>query len=107
MPFRVVVTGRVTEEPSQLLEEDSWVVFVLDPFPGSAGARLAHACEVVCRSHSLATSAVESVRRGDRVVAIGQLVLERIDGPIEDDLSAVRVRIMAASAALRSDSDAP
>jgi hypothetical protein len=41
------------------------------------------------------------------VVAIGQLVLERIDGPIEDDLSAVRVRIMAASVALRSDSDAP
>lgn len=55
-PFRVVATGRVNEGPSQLLGEESWVVFVLDPFPGLAGVRLAHACEVVCRSEELPSS---------------------------------------------------
>ena len=55
MSDQVVATGLVAEEPSQLLGEDAWTVFVLDPFPGSPGARLAHACEVVCRSQEMAT----------------------------------------------------
>jgi hypothetical protein len=93
MPFMVVARGRVTEEPSRLLGEDSWVVLVLDPFPGSTGARLAHACEVVCRSQQLASSTLEGIQRGDRVVVTGELILESIQGPIEDDLSAVRAWI--------------
>ena len=54
MPIRVVATGRVAEGSSQLVGEGSWTVFVLDPFPGSPGARLAHACEVVCPSQGRA-----------------------------------------------------
>lgn len=107
MPFRVVATGLVTEGPSRLLGEDSWVVFVLDPFPGSAGVRLAHACEVVCRSQDLASSALESVQRDDRVEVTGELVMERITGPLEDDLSAVRVWIKATSVAMTHVTRAP
>ena len=99
MPIRVVATGRVAEGPSQLLGEDMWEVFVLDPFPDTEGARLAHACEVVCRSQDAANSPLETVCRRDRVVVSGKLVIERIDGPIEDDLSAVRIWIKALSVA--------
>jgi hypothetical protein len=99
MPIRVVATGHVAEGPSQLLGDDMWEVFVLDPFPDTEGARLAHACEVVCRSQDAAKSPLETVRRGDRVVVSGELVIERIDGPIEDDLSAVRIWIKALSVA--------
>jgi hypothetical protein len=99
MPIRVVATGRVVEGPSQLMGEDMWEVFVLDPFPDTEGARLAHAFEVVCRSQEAARSPIEAVGRGDRVVVSGELVIERIDGPIEDDLSAVRIWIKASSVA--------
>ena len=107
MPIRVVATGRVTEAPSRLLGEDVWDVFVLDPFPDAEGARLAHACEVVCRGQHVAASALESVKRGDRVVVSGELVMERVDGPIEDDLSAVRMWIKATSVASPHSSDTP
>jgi hypothetical protein len=107
MPFRVVATGRVTEGPSRLLGEDSWVVFVLDPFPGWAGVRLAHACEVVCPSEGLASSVLERVQRGDRVEVTGELRMERISGPLEDDLSAVRVWIRANTLAVTSGTQAP
>jgi hypothetical protein len=93
MPIMVVATGRLREGPTRLLGEDSWVVFVLDPFPGSTGSRLAHACEVVCRRQDLATSVLKDAQRGHRVEVTGELVKERIDGPIEDDLSAVRMWI--------------
>lgn len=102
MPIMVVATGRVAEEPRQLLGEGSGTVFVLDPFPGSPGARLAHACEVVFRSQGFATPAPRTVEQGDRVEVTGELVMERIDGPIEDDLSAVRVWIKARGLYLQS-----
>jgi single-stranded DNA-binding protein len=73
------------------------VVFVLDPFPGLRGARLAHACEVVCRERELASTVRRSVQPGVEVMVTGELVMERVDGPIEDDLSAVRARIKATS----------
>ena len=65
MPIRVVATGRVAEGPSQQLDEHSWMMFVLDPLPGLPGARLAHACEVMCRTRERATST--TVHSGDRV----------------------------------------
>jgi hypothetical protein len=92
MPFRVVARGCVTEEPSRLLGEDSWVVLVLDPFPGSTGARLAHACEVVCRSQQLASSTVEGIQQGDRVVVTGELILERASKAPSKTISALSVR---------------
>jgi hypothetical protein len=97
MPISIVVTGRVAGEPIRLLGEDPRVVFVIDPFPGPAGARVAHACEVVASSHDLATWVLENMQEGGRVEVTGELVMERIDGPIEDDLSAVRVWIKASS----------
>ena len=106
MPIRVVATGRVTEAPSRLLGEDVWEVFVLDPFPDIEGQLWsADACEVVCRGQHVAASALESVKRGDRVVVSGELVMERIDGPIEDDLSAVRMWIKATGASRTHSSD--
>jgi|tagenome__1003787_1003787.scaffolds.fasta_scaffold20303664_1 hypothetical protein len=107
MPIRVVATGRVVEGPSRLPGEDMWEVFVLDPFPDSDGARLAHACEVVCRSREVVESPPETVCRGDRVVVSGELVIERVSGPIEDDLSAVRLWIEATSVAYTGGSRAP
>lgn len=77
-------------------------MFVLDAFPGSPGARLAHACEVACRSGDLASVEMKGVHLGDRVVVSGELVMERIDGPIEDDLSAVRAWIEATSVSAES-----
>ena len=99
--------GSFAEGPSQLLGDDSWLVFVLDPFPGLAGVRLAHACEVVCRSQELMSSALGSVQRGDPVEVTGELVMERIDGPLEDDLSAVRVWIKATKLALANGPQSP
>lgn len=107
MPIRVVATGRVADGPTHLLGEDSWMVFVLDPFPGLPGARLAHACEVLCRSEVLATSALGTVQWGDRVEVTGQLVMERVPGPIEDDLSAVRPWIKASGISLPDGRELP
>ena len=104
MPIRVIATGRVGEEPSLLSGEDSWAVFVLDPFPDIPGVRLAHACEVLCRSQDLESSPITRVRRGDRVEVIGELVMERLSGPLEEDLSGVRVWVKATSVAV---ADAP
>ena len=95
MSIRVVATGRVAEWPSRLLGADVQEVFVLDPFPDSEGARTAHACEVVCRSQDLALSPLGSVRCDDQVEVTGELAMERIQGPLEDDLSGVRVWIKA------------
>lgn len=100
MPIRVVATGRVAEAPIQLSGEDVWAVFVLDPFHASAGARLAHSCEVVCHSQDLPSSNPRTVECGDGVEVTGELLMERVSGPIEDDLSAVRVWIKAASVSL-------
>jgi hypothetical protein len=100
MPIRVVAKGRVAEAPVQLQGEDVWVVFVLDPFPGATGARLAHSCEVVCRNRDLPSSALGAVQSGDPVEVTGELVIETIDGPFEDDLSAVRVWIKASDVSI-------
>jgi hypothetical protein len=100
MPVSIVATGRVVEAPIQLLGEDVWSAFVLDPFPGSPGARLAHSCEVVCRRQNLPSSNVRAVACGDAVEVTGELLMERVSGPIEDDLSAVRVWIRAATVSL-------
>jgi hypothetical protein len=53
MAIRVVATGSVAESPVQLLGEDVCAAFVLDPFPDSPGAPLAHTCEVLCRGQDL------------------------------------------------------
>ena len=95
MPIKVVATGRVIEGPSRLLGEDYWEVFVLDPFPGSQGARLAHASEVVCRTQDSDPLDLMRVQLGDVVEVAGELVMERIQGPMEDDLSGARVWIKA------------
>jgi hypothetical protein len=98
VPIRVVARGRVRAGPARLLGDESWVVFVLDPYPDSSGARLAHACEVVCGRRDVAVSVLQTVHWGEVQVS-GQLVLEEVTGPIEDDLSAVRVWIKASSVA--------
>ena len=90
MSIRVVATGRVAEAPSRLLGAGDWEVF-LDPFPDSGVARIAQACEVVCRSQDLALSSLVSVRCGDQVEVTGELAMERFQGPMEDDLSGVWV----------------
>ena len=107
--IRVVATGRVAEGPSHLLGEDMWEVFVLDPFPDTEVARLAHACEVVCRSQDVAKSPLETVCRGDRVVVSGDLLVERVDGPMRT-ISALRttgrragVRLGASAPSARGD----
>jgi hypothetical protein len=41
------------------------------------------------------------------VVVAGDLVMERVDGPMEDDLSAVRMWIKATSVASPHSSDTP
>ena len=50
----------------------------------------------------LASAEIRRVHLGDRVVVSGELVMERIDGPIEDDLSAVRAWIKATSVSAES-----
>jgi hypothetical protein len=95
MPISVVATGLAVEGPAPLLGEDARVVFVLDPFPGTHGSRVAHACEVVCHTQDLAICVLEALHGDVRVEVTGQLVMERVGGPVEDDLSAARVWIEA------------
>ena len=74
MPIMVVATGRVAEQPRPLLGEDSWTVFILsDPFPGSPGSRLAHACEVVCQARM--AEGTRELDRDDRVEVTGELLM--------------------------------
>ena len=51
------------------------------------------------KNGDVAKSPLETVCRGDRVVVSGELLIERVDGPIEDDLSAVRMWIKATTVA--------
>src|SRR4051812_22992273 len=95
MSISVVATGLVAEEPTRLLGGHPWVAFVLDPFPGSTRASVAHACEVECRGHDLATWVLENLEVGRRVEVAGELKMDRVNGPVEDDLCAVRVWIEA------------
>jgi hypothetical protein len=95
MSVSVVATGLVVEGPAPLRGKDARVVFVLDPFPASQGSRVAHACEVVCHTQDLAVWVLEALHAGVRVEVTGQLQMDRVDGPFEDDLSAVRVWIEA------------
>jgi hypothetical protein len=103
MPIRVVAKGRITEGPSRLLGEEPCVVFVLDPFPDSSARRIAHACEVACLSQDLASTALETVQCGDLVEVTGEMVMESVLGPIEDDLSAVRAWIKATTLTVTHD----
>jgi hypothetical protein len=96
MPIRVIATGRVTEGPTCVDREDAeTVVFVLDPFPRPVDAGVAHACEVVCRGHELATAVLKGVQRGEPVAVEGELLMQRIQAPLEDDLTGVRAWIVA------------
>ena len=96
MPVRVFATGRVTEGPSYMDREDAEkAVFVLDPFPETGEAGVAHACEVVCPGHELAVGVMKGIQRGQPVAVSGELMMQRIQGPLEDDLTAVRARIVA------------
>ena len=64
---------------------------------GSAGARMRGR---VSHARSCAASRLGAFQWGDRVEVTGELVMERVDGPIEDDLSAVRVWIKASGISL-------
>jgi hypothetical protein len=96
MPINAIATGQVVEVPSQPVVESWWLAFVLDPFPESAGAPPAHACEVVCKSPDL-VSVLGDIRACDVVTVTGEMVMETLAGPLEDDLSGVRVWIKASS----------
>ena len=86
MPIEVIAMGRVTEGPTCVDREDAGTaVFVLAPFPELAGAAEAHACEVVCRGYELAMPVMEGVRPGDRLAVVGDLMMQRMQGPLEDD----------------------
>jgi hypothetical protein len=105
VPIRVFATGRVREGPSHLDAEDAaTVVFVLDPFPGPDEAGLAHACEVVCRTHELAMRVMQGVQRGQSVAVTGELLMQPMQGPLEDDLSGMRTWIVASVVRLGADS---
>ena len=96
MPVRVFATGLVTAGPSYVDREDAeTVVFVPDPFPGPGEAGVAHACEVVCPGDELATGVMKGVKRGEPVAVNGDLMMQRIQGPLEDDLTGVRAWIVA------------
>ena len=96
MAIEVIATGRVTEGPTCLDCGDADIVtFVLDPFPEPVGAGEAHACEVVCRGSELAKAVMEGVRPGDPVAVVGDLMMQRMQGPLEDDLTGVRAWIVA------------
>ena len=55
----------------------------------------------------MASSPLGAVQRGDRVEVIGELVIESLSGPLEDDLSGARVWIKATSVALTDRKGAP
>jgi hypothetical protein len=57
----------------------------------------------VCLSQGLALTALETVQSGDVVEVTGELVMEAVIGPIEDDVSAVRAWIKATNVALTHD----
>jgi hypothetical protein len=106
MSISVVATGLLIEGPSQLLGEEARLVFVLDPFPGPQGSRVAHACEVVGHTQDLAVWVLEALHGDVRVEVTGQLVMERVDGPVEDDLSAARVWIEATRVSVLEEEEA-
>ena len=97
MSISVVATGLVVEGPSPATGGGRAGGLRPGPVPRVAGiAGLAHACEVgVSPEQHACVRDSETLQWGDRVEVTGQLVMERVDGPVEDDLSAVRVWIEA------------
>jgi hypothetical protein len=101
--IQTVVHGAVVGAPVEVqTDEGVAAVFVLAPnrrpsltrqLSGSGPA----VCEVWCRQRQLATAVMKSLRGREAVVLRGALWLEQVVGPLEDDLSATRVRIEADS----------
>jgi hypothetical protein len=103
MTIQVVAQGLVVGEPVALaVEDDSATVLLLQD---------ACACdepveyEVFCRDPDLAQLVLERVRRGDLLVVTGLLRLHRVLGPVEDEVSAARVVLDAATVGRHIGSD--
>jgi hypothetical protein len=103
MSIQTVARGRVVGAPVEVqTDQGVAAVFILaprtSPFlgPELAGPWPA-VCEVWCREGPLAAAVMKGLRGQDAVVLAGQLWMEPVTGPIEDELSATRVRIEADS----------
>jgi hypothetical protein len=74
-------------------------VFVLDPYPEpepeSDLVGAAHGCEVRCRDQRLIGEVLRGGEVGASVAVTGELIVSVVWGPVEDELSAVRVAIEA------------
>ena len=100
--IKVMATGRLVRRPSRISTENGEAVaFVIDPFPESNLAGLAHHCEVLCHDSGLARVVLEHGIMGASVILRGELTLWRVSAPVEDELSAVRVSITADDIHLR------
>jgi hypothetical protein len=102
MSIHAVAHGRVVGAPVNItVEGDSATVLLL---------RDACACdapveyEVFCREPDLRELVSDRVRLGDAVVVIGVLMLHRVLGPVEDEVSAARVILEAATVAHQLES---
>jgi hypothetical protein len=100
MPITVEATGRVTGPPSRVSTDHGMLaVFVLDPNPEpepeSEPVGAAHRCEVRCRDQRLIDEVLRGGEVGAPVAVTGELILSVVSGPVEDELSAVRVSIEA------------
>ena len=100
--IHTVARGTVVGEPVALQTDDGTAtVFILEPneLPALASPQAGPwpaACEVWCREARLA-AATMALHTRQPVLILGQLWLEPLTGPLEDELSAVRVHIEAAT----------
>jgi hypothetical protein len=103
--IHTVARGTVIGEPVTLqTDQGTTTVFILAPHALSALASpeagpWPAACEVWCREARLAAASLYLHNR-QLVVILGKLWLEPLTGPLEDDLSGVRVHIEATTVGL-------
>jgi hypothetical protein len=101
--IQTVARGTVVGAPVEVQTDDGVAaVFVLAPRRASSLARelggpWPAVCEVWCRRRPMARAVMKGLRGRETVVLVGELWLEPVVGPLEDELSAARVRIEADS----------
>jgi hypothetical protein len=95
--MHVVARGRVVGAPEEITVDAGKATVLLLAGTGAADEVEYQVC---CRDGGLGQLVRDRVRVGDAMVIVGELAVRRVDGPIEDTLSAATVTLEAETVAV-------
>jgi hypothetical protein len=97
MSIQAVARGRVAGPPIEITGDAGTATVLLLRDADAQEGQVEY--QVFCRGPQLARLVRDSVRLGDALVVIGEVILHRVGGPIEDDLLAAWVSVEAVTVA--------